>query len=156
MTAWQDTLTAMLQAETSSAEALLGCLQEEETALQTLRPEPLEAIINRKLLLLKDMTQHAINRTELLDALKLPSDSKGLHQLISSEGEPLQGLWSRLLEFAAQLEQQNQINGSSIQLCKQRSQMALEILTQPVDSGKTYGKQGYAQSDSVPYTSIKA
>lgn len=156
MSAWQESLYNMLRAEAESAEALLECLTEEETALQSLRPEPLEENIRHKLSLLKDMTQHAINRTEFLDGLNLPSDPKGLHALINSQGEPMQSLWNSLLELAGRLEQQNQANGSLIQLCKQRSQMALDILTQPLDSGKTYGKQGYAQADALPYTSVKA
>lgn len=157
MTNWQETLSSMLLAETRSAEALLDCLQEEERVLQSLQPEHLEETIGRKLALLKDMTQHAINRAEFSEGLALPSDPQALHARIIAEGEPLNSLWSGLLGLAARLEQQNQLNGSVIQLCKQRSQMALDILTQqPVDSSKTYGKQGYAQSDSVPYTSVKA
>lgn len=156
MSAWQETLVPLLQAETDSATALLECLLEEESALQGQRPELLEQTINRKLLLLKEMTQHAINRTELLEAKRLATDPESLHKFMNAEGEPLSGLWHRLLGLASRLEQQNQVNGSVIQLCKQRSQMALEILTQPIESGKTYGKQGYAQSDSTPFTSVKA
>jgi flagella synthesis protein FlgN len=156
MSAWQEPLFNLIQAETSCALALLECLREEETCLQSLRPELLEQVIGRKVLLLKEMTQYAINRTELLDRHQLPSDPQGLNTLLRAQGEPVFGLWRELLGLASQLEQQNQVNGSIIQLSKQRSQMALDILTQPPDSGKTYGKQGYAQPDSTSYTSVKA
>lgn len=156
MPSWQDTLSTLLQAETSCALALLECLHDEAASLQASHPEHLEQIIGRKVQLLKEMTQCAINRTELLEQNQAPTDPAGLNALMYEQGGSMLDLWQGLLRLASQLEQQNQVNGSIIQLGKQRAQMALDILTQPPESGKTYGRQGYAQPDSTSYTSVKA
>lgn len=155
MTRYGERFSQRLQAESASAQALLACLEEEHAALRQPGPELLEAVVRRKIELLQEMTQYAIERSELLAAAGFSSEGAAIDAFIQQQAPAAEQPWRELLATTARLEQQNRINGAMIQLSQQRTQMALDLITRP-SGAKTYGKQGYAAPDPTCYTSVKA
>ena len=156
MTSSGDQFVQQLRTETKTAQALLACLKDESAALQDISADKLEVVIGRKIELLKEMTQCAIERTELLAATGFSMEPSAVKAFIQQHSPQATPLWEALLATTAQLEAQNQINGGMIQLGQQRTQMALDIITRPGETTKTYGKQGYTEPDPTSYTSVKA
>lgn len=146
----------LLEAENSTATALLACLREEHRVLQQLSPEELETVVVQKIELLKSMTQHAIDRAGLLSQAGFSTETDDIARFIDQQAAAAAPLWRDLLNNAAQLEEQNRINGSMIQLSQQRTQMALDLIARPDGETKTYGKQGHTAPDNTSYTSVKA
>jgi flagellar biosynthesis/type III secretory pathway chaperone len=148
--------TRLVEQESSTASALLECLRAEKTALQSNSAEQLETVVMRKIELVKTMTQHAIDRTELLRQAGFSIQADDIQAFMRQYAAQTPPLWQALLDTAAALEQQNRINGSMINLSQQRNQMALDLLTGNDAKSKTYGKQGYAENDPTSFTSVKA
>ncbi len=150
------TFETKLRTELASTEELLDCLKQEQAALQQTKSDQLETITQQKIALLQTMTQHAIERAELLSDHGLQDNKKSIEDFIHTHAPTAVGVWKALLETTRQLEVQNRLNGGLIQLGQQRTQMALDILTQPSNTTKTYGKTGIAQPDATSFTSVKA
>ncbi|MBF0255562.1 MAG: flagellar protein FlgN [Gammaproteobacteria bacterium] len=149
-------LTDTLSAEHATASQLLACLHSEHEALKQLSAEALETAVARKIALLAEMDGHARKRTQLLNQLGFGSSTEDIQTYIDQNAPSVAPLWRQLVELAAELDAQNQINGSMIQLSQQRTQMALDMVARPEDRSRTYGKQGYAEPDYSSFTSVKA
>lgn len=152
--AWE--LVQLLEAETKTAAELLDCLGDEQRALQQRESGQLENVVARKIVLLKEMMQHSAERNQLLERHGFSAEPDDIQTFIQERAPEGRLPWQRLLELATSLEKQNQINGSMIHLSQQRTQMAIDLITQSPGDPKTYGKQGYTETDTAPLTSVKA
>ncbi|MEO5344599.1 MAG: flagellar protein FlgN, partial [Gammaproteobacteria bacterium SHHR-1] len=142
MHASTNAFATLIQAEIQTAEDLLGCLRQEQEALRQFSAEALEQAVARKVELLEQMAQHANRRAEYLHSVGCPEQEvERIHAFIQQRAAPALPAWRRLVDLAGELDRQNEINGSMIQLSQQRTQIALDLATPPEDKPRTYGKK---------------
>ncbi len=156
MDARADAFCTLIRSEIDTAETLLSCLKEEHEALKQLSSEALEKAVAKKLALLEQMSRHANERIALLERAGFSNTSDHVETFIAEQAADALPSWHRLVDIAADLEKQNQINGSMIQLSQQRTQMALDLATRPEDKPRTYGKTGYTEPNPASFTRVKA
>lgn len=148
-------LQELLDAELEIAETLMETLKLEYQALQQTNPDILEAIVASKHEQLKQMTDRGAARRDYLTNHGCGNDADSIEHFMKEHESSALEKWLQLKQLAHQLETQNNTNGGMIQLSQQRTQLALDILTQRNADHKTYGKKGYTEQDAPAHTSIK-
>lgn len=111
------TLLEITRHDIDLSEQLLALIEQEFQALSERQLDRLEALLGTKQILLKQLDQHAQQRTALLQAHGLRADLQGLQALAAQlpDGEELLALSSRLAQLMEQCKTHNVRNGQIIQ-----------------------------------------
>ncbi|RED01882.1 flagella synthesis protein FlgN [Ectopseudomonas oleovorans] len=111
------TLLEITRHDIDLSEQLLALIEQEFQALSERQLDRLEALLGTKQILLKQLDQHAQQRTALLQAHGLRADLQGLQALAARQpdGEELLALSSRLAQLMEQCKAHNVRNGQIIQ-----------------------------------------
>lgn len=111
------TLLEITRHDIDLSEQLLALIEQEFQALSERQLDRLEALLGTKQILLKQLDQHAQQRTALLQAHGLRADLQGLQALAAQQpdGEELLALSSQLAQLMEQCKTRNVRNGQIIQ-----------------------------------------
>ncbi len=111
------TLLEITRHDIDLSEQLLALIEQEFQALSERQLDRLEALLGTKQILLKQLDQHAQQRTALLQAHGLRADLQGLQALAARlpDGEELLALSSQLAQLMEQCKAHNVRNGQIIQ-----------------------------------------
>ncbi|MXS19931.1 flagella synthesis protein FlgN [Pseudomonas oryzihabitans] len=111
------TLLEITRHDIDLSEQLLVLIEQEFQALSERQLDRLEALLGTKQILLKQLDQHAQQRTALLQAHGLRADLPGLQALAAQlpDGEELLALSARLAQLMEQCKTHNVRNGRIIQ-----------------------------------------
>lgn len=140
-------LQQALQLEISCAEQMLIALEDESEALGTREPEKLEAATQIKHQKMQQMDQAGKERDRILS-------TSTNNQPPFTDNQPLNTLWTNLMELAEQCQQLNRVNGSIIERGYQQSRHALDILHGLDGTANTLTKKldGYNQNGQTTYS----
>lgn len=141
-------LEQALQREISCARQMLTALQDESTALGAREPEKLETATQIKHQKMQQLEQAGKERDKIL------ATSANM-QAPFTDNQPLNTLWTKLMELAGQCQQLNRVNGSTIERSYQHSRHALDILHGLDGTANTLTKKldGYNQNGQTTYSS---
>ncbi|MGE6321173.1 flagella synthesis protein FlgN [Pseudomonas oryzihabitans] len=111
------TLLEITRHDIDLSEQLLALIEQEFQALSERQLDRLEALLGTKQILLKQLDQHAQQRTLLLQTHGLRADLQGLQALAAQlpDGEELLALSNRLAQLMEQCKAHNVRNGQIIQ-----------------------------------------
>ncbi len=111
------TLLEITRHDIDLSEQLLALIEQEFQALSERQLDRLEALLGTKQILLKQLDQHAQQRTVLLQAQGLRPDLPGLQAYAARQpdGEELLALSSQLAQLMEQCKAHNVRNGQIIQ-----------------------------------------
>ncbi|MFK3794366.1 flagella synthesis protein FlgN [Pseudomonas piscis] len=123
-------LLQLITDDLAPAQQLLELLRAESIALHGRDMPLLEEILAQKQALIVLLEQHGRTRTQLLDSLGLPANREGLAQLAShsSLGAQLLEQGDLLVQFLAECQAANELNGRSIQIQQATTANQLKIL----------------------------
>ena len=121
-------LHSLLQAERDAVRRLSRCLQQEHQALAELDGPALETVTRSKQQILQDMEQQAGERTRLATTAGYGSDTMEAFIASRDRQGQLAACWHELLEELRACQQQNRINGSVIELGRERLHATLGLL----------------------------
>lgn len=111
------TLLEITRHDIDLSQQLLALIEQEFQALSERQLDRLEALLGTKQILLKQLDQHAQQRTALLQANGLRADLPGLQAYAAQQpdGEELLALSSQLAQLMEQCKAHNVRNGQIIQ-----------------------------------------
>jgi flagellar biosynthesis/type III secretory pathway chaperone len=154
----QHQLIDLLRLELTQADQLQQILEREFQALGAKDPDLINEISRNKLAQMRQLEQQLQQRGRFLATLGIQPSKEGVDRLIHDlpGGDPLAGLWRRLLETGTRLQRQNEINGSLVTQAQRHTKRALDILCGRLDLPSTYGPEGEARTGITPNSLAKA
>lgn len=145
-----ETLSAMLDQDTSLIAELQTLLERERELLESRQHPQLQALIETKNSILEQLGEHSRQRQNWLQQAQLSADHQGWLTLLAATPttETLIEPWQNLTERFAACQELNEINGKIIGRSRQTLGQLLSILR-----GQTGGPQLYnAQGSTAPET----
>ena len=148
---------SLVEKEVQQANKLLAILSEEKTALNGKDPKYIEAIVDRKLVLVNSSQQLTKDRDNFLSKLKLPSGREGVEACLekfAAKDEEIQSTWKALQEIARECQEQNFENEAIAKVNKEFVDKALNVLHgEPIHNQNIYTSKG-AKSNSSRIKSL--
>ncbi|MFJ4145655.1 flagella synthesis protein FlgN [Pseudomonas sp. NPDC089734] len=145
------TLLQMITDDMVPTRQLLEVLQAESLVLHGRDMNEMEHILAQKQALVIQLEQHGRKRSQVLTALGLPANRKGLQELAShsSVGEQLLAAGDELNALITECQAINEQNGSLIQLQQVNTAHQLRILN-GVDTPTLYDNRGSTAGRAKP------
>jgi len=137
-------LLAITRTDVELAEQLLTLLEEEFQALAQRQLEVLENLLGTKQILLKQLDQHAQQRSTVLRSAGLTNDLAGLERYAAgiAEGAELLTVSARLSELIEECKQRNVRNGQIIQANQIGTSRVLNLLQGNSSTPMLYNSRG--------------
>lgn len=148
-------LKVLLKQETSLSESLQHCLNEEKSALISLKLDQLNPLISQKNQFLKQLQQAASKRQQWLQVNGFLSSDIAVAQLTALEPE-LADLWSGLEQSVKNNQHQNLVNGEIISQSKSRNQQMMNILGIQSRQSSVYTGNGKTDGKGSGFSIAKA
>lgn len=137
-------LNELLRAEYDCAGRLLSVLQTEADALLARNLDALEQLIGEKHQLMRHFEELDAEKQHLLQSNGYRTDQSGIEACIAwcdPTGQLLRG-WKSLMERVAHCQQQNRINGVTLESSRRHAQHALSILRGQPPASDLYNPTG--------------
>jgi len=136
---------------------LLGELEREQAALVVSDIDTMETLIDKRLLLLQELSVTAKNRYDALAANGFEANEKGMTQWLKTQSNPaLARAWSEFQSNLIQAKEMNRLNGVLISKHFNRNQQVLSQLQGNSATTDTYSKHGQANSQLLKRTTFSA
>lgn len=130
-----------LAEETSAAQELLRCLEEEQRQLTSAQVDSLPDTVARKAVMVSRMSTLAQRRHRLLAAAGHAASEAGMQSWLQLQ-PGFEAAWQELLELARRARELNQTNGILINTQLARTRAALSVLQQRPQGSTVYGPDG--------------
>jgi flagellar biosynthesis protein FlgN len=126
---------------------LLTDLQKEQAALIASDIHAIEALVDKRLLLLQELSVAAKNRYDALAAHGFDASEKGMSDWLKVQAKPaLTQAWRGFQKLLAQAKEMNRLNGILINRHAQRNQQILNQLQGDARKADIYSKNGQAKA----------
>lgn len=157
MSAAENPLKPLLEAELNTLEALASCLESEQAALLGTEIEGLEEATRKKQEAVSAHQEQQSKRIQWMTARGIPATT-GLKELLSlcQAGSDIDALRSKLSDLADQCQALNRRNGGLILRLHERTRGALDILRGGTDNSDVYSLSGAREHQNEGRTLGKA
>jgi len=134
---------------------LLSDLQKEQAALVVSDIDAIEQLIDKRLVLLQQLSVAAKNRYDALAQQGFEANEKGMAQWLKAQAKPiLNRAWETFQKALVQAKELNRLNGVLINKHFNRNQQVLGHLQGESVRTDTYGKNGQAKSQHYLRSSL--
>lgn len=136
---------------------LLKELESEQSALVVADIDTIEALIDKRLILLQELSVTAKNRYDALAAHGFEPNEKGMSQWLSDQSNaPHMQAWTEFQKNLLQAKEMNRLNGVLISKHFNRNQQVLNQLQGNANATDTYSKHGQAKSQIYKRSAFSA
>ncbi|MDX1914545.1 MAG: flagellar protein FlgN [Methylophilus sp.] len=142
-------LTITFEQDAQLVTYLIADLQNEQSALIKSDIHAIEALVDKRLLLLQQLSMAAKNRYDALAANGFEANEKGMLDWLNVQAKPvLTNAWKSFQKSLAQAKEMNRLNGILISKHFNRNQQLLSHLQGDARKADIYGKNGQAKSQN--------
>lgn len=126
---------------------LLSELENEQAALVVADIDAIETLIDKRLILLQELSVTAKNRYDALAAQGYEPNEKGMTQWLKAQSSPaMTQAWADFQKNLLQAKEMNRLNGVLIGKYLNRNQQVLNQLQGNANGAETYSKHGQTKS----------
>lgn len=143
-------LASLLKRETEAVSRFILVLGREQEALKSVSPELLSQINSEKLLLVDQLNQLGVERSQLADLAGTATDRSKMAAWLQQHPQETQSavLWVKLLKLAQEAKELHELNGQLISLHLQRTTDSISVLTQQHKEHSLYGSNGQSSANT--------
>lgn len=130
--------------------ALIALLNTEQSNLIKADADAIQAVLDKKSMLLQQLNQAAKVRYDALSANGYTANEAGMEAWVQSQSNAsLKQSWAKLQQMLAQAKELNRLNGVLITKHFNRNQELLNHLQGKAGSDSVYGRDGQAKSSTL-------
>jgi len=154
-----NSLHQMIAQDKSALQELRDCLIKERECLEHRKLDSMQALIERKIQLIDEISQQVKFRAQVLSKLNLPQTAAGWSQFLNRHPltQPLEAEWQEVVQCFEECQQLNQVNGKLVARSQKTFGHILNLIRGQVAAPSLYGANGSSNTQSTEsYTFAKA